>query len=204
MPHSRPHSRPHSQSFPQPGSHADSMAHTCAISEKQRAANQRNAQHSTGPKTPQGKENSSFNALRHGLYARDVVLPGEDRGAFDELLENLEIELTPHGTIEQGFVRRIADIWWRLGRTAAIEAGLLNPSWSGDPRATRMLTPNEPLIDGFRVAIDETKTLDQLGRYESRLERALSRTLGMLQSMQDTRRRASQAQRIEPGTVTKE
>ena len=200
MPHSRPHSRPHSQPAAQPGS----PAHTCAISEKQRAANQRNAQHSTGPKTPQGKQNSSFNALRHGLYARDVVLPGEDRGAFDELLENLNAELKPEGTIEQGFVRRIADIWWRLGRTAAIEAGLLNPSWSGDPRASRMTIANEPLIDGFRVAIDETKTLDRLGRYESRLERALSRTLAMLQRMQTTRRRASQAGRIEPGTVTKE
>lgn len=186
--------------FSQPGS----PAHTCAISEKRKDANRRNAQHSTGPKTTIGKENSSFNALRHGLYARDVVLPGEDRGAFDKLLENLNGELKPEGTIEEGFVRRIADIWWRLGRTAAIEAGLLNPSWSGDPRATRMLTANEPLIDGFRVAIDETKTLDRLGRYESRLERALSRTLGMLQRMQTTRRRESQARLIEPGTVTKE
>lgn len=196
-------------SYSQPGS----AAHTCAIgqkpntgaiSEKQKDANRRNAQHSTGPKTPQGIENSSFNALRHGLYARDVVLPGEDRGAFDKLLENLGAELNPKGTIEEGFVRRIADIWWRLGRTAAIEAGLLNPSWSGDPRAARKVIANEPLIDGFRVAIDETKTLDRLGRYESRLERALSRTLGMLQRMQDTRRRASQATLIEPGTVTKE
>lgn len=32
----------------------------------------------TTPKSP-----TRFNALKHGLYARDVVLPGKDRGAYD-------------------------------------------------------------------------------------------------------------------------
>lgn len=158
-------------------------------SDKQSAANRLNAQHSTGPKTERGKERSGFNALSHGLYARDVVLPGEDREGFDELRANLVIDLKPVGRVEEGVVRRVADIWWRLGRAAAIEAGLLSPRWSSDPRAERRYSGGGPLIDGFRVALDDTKTLDLLGRYESRLERALSRTLGILQRMQDTRLR---------------
>ena len=49
-------------------------------SERQRAANQANARHSTGPKTPEGKAAVRLNAFRHGLLARDVVLPEEDFG----------------------------------------------------------------------------------------------------------------------------
>ena len=51
-------------------------------SERQKAANQANALHSTGPKTPEGKAVVRFNAFRHGLLARDVVLPGEDADAL--------------------------------------------------------------------------------------------------------------------------
>jgi hypothetical protein len=45
-------------------------------------ANRRNAQKSTGPKTPEGKDAVRLNALKHGLLCREVLLPGEDKGAF--------------------------------------------------------------------------------------------------------------------------
>ena len=152
-------------------------------------ANRLNAQRSTGPQSDGGKSRSSYNGLKHGLYAREVVLPGEDMEAFNALLASMMRELKPQGRAEEGIVRRAADIWWRLGRTAAIEAGLLNPAWSVDPRAERMYTGGGHIVDGFRVALDHTKTLDQLGRYEARLERALKRTFDLLFQMQAQRRR---------------
>ncbi len=39
------------------------------VSEKKLIANRRNAQKSTGPKTPYGKLRSSRNAVKHGLYS---------------------------------------------------------------------------------------------------------------------------------------
>ena len=39
------------------------------ITEKKVAANQQNAQHSTGPRSEAGKQNSSLNGLVHGLYS---------------------------------------------------------------------------------------------------------------------------------------
>lgn len=159
------------------------------ISERQLAANRLNAQRSTGPKGEAGQARSSFNGLKHGLYAQTVVLPGEDVEAFEAMLDNLKAELKPQGRAEEGMVRRAADLWWRLSRTAAIEAGFLSPDWSGDPRAGRFNTGGGPLIDGFRVALDDTQTLDQLGRYEARLERALKRAFDLIYMMQAQRRR---------------
>ncbi|MGA2133487.1 MAG: hypothetical protein ABSH50_14430 [Bryobacteraceae bacterium] len=46
--------------------------------EKQIAANRRNSQASTGPRTARGKSFSRLNSLRHGLRAKTVPLPAED------------------------------------------------------------------------------------------------------------------------------
>ena len=44
------------------------------ISDKQHEANRQNAQHSTGPKTPEGKEAVRHNALTYGLRTRSMFL----------------------------------------------------------------------------------------------------------------------------------
>jgi len=42
------------------------------------AANRTNAQKSTGPRSVEGKAASRFNALKHGMDAKSIVLPNED------------------------------------------------------------------------------------------------------------------------------
>jgi hypothetical protein len=54
--------------------------------EKQNEANRINAQKSTGPRTDEGKQRSSQNALKHGLLAKRSVIPGEDPAEFDALV----------------------------------------------------------------------------------------------------------------------
>ena len=46
------------------------------------AANQANAQKSTGPTSAEGKQRSSLNALKTGLTGRTVLMPGEDTEAY--------------------------------------------------------------------------------------------------------------------------
>jgi len=95
-------------------------------SERQIAANRANALHSTGPKTLEGKAAVRHNALRHGVLARDVVLPEEDLDAFEDLLNQVRAELSPVGRIEELLVDRIVNIMWRLGRSARMETALFD------------------------------------------------------------------------------
>src|ERR1700684_3915605 len=83
---------------------------------KQTEANRRNALKSTGPKTPEGKAAVTMNALRHGLRARSVVLPGEDRDEFQQLCADLEFEWQPQSRTEQFYVEQMAVSQWKLTR----------------------------------------------------------------------------------------
>jgi hypothetical protein len=93
-------------------------------SDKQADANRRNARKSTGPKTPEGKAVARLNALKHGLLSQELLLPGEDEAALNELSELLMAELQPVGAMETLLVRDIIVAHWRLRRLRMVEAGI--------------------------------------------------------------------------------
>ena len=82
-------------------------------------ANRKNALKSTGPKTLRGKAYSGRNAIKHGLFARqlmDFVAHGEEQDEYNELLSGLRAQYGPIGTAEELEVERLALCWWRLKR----------------------------------------------------------------------------------------
>ena len=46
--------------------------------------NQQNAQHSTGPRTEEGKAATRQNAFKHGLASGQIVIPGESQESCPE------------------------------------------------------------------------------------------------------------------------
>ncbi len=97
------------------------------LSEKQLTANQRNAEHSTGPRTAVGKRRSAGNALKHGLSASTtILLPDEDPREFQQLGRTLRKELHPEGVLQETFFQRILSCLWRLQRIGRLEASILN------------------------------------------------------------------------------
>ena len=86
------------------------------ISERKHEANRRNAQKSTGPKTEEGKSKVKLNALRHGLYARTIVLPHEDEAAYQQRLDDWIAEMNPRTNREAYLVERAVRITWELDR----------------------------------------------------------------------------------------
>ena len=92
-----------------------------AASEKRAAANRANATRSTGPKTPEGKEKSRMNAVRHGLTAQSSVLPGEDPEQLEALSNSLTKQLKPRGVVQRIIAERIVSLAWKLRRVARAE-----------------------------------------------------------------------------------
>ena len=88
-------------------------------------ANRANAQHSTGPRTPDGKARSSGNSLKHGLTGRFRVLDTEDQDAFDQLLDAHLEDLAPTTQYELFLVEQIAKAQWLVARAHRIEAALI-------------------------------------------------------------------------------
>ena len=87
-------------------------------------ANRENAQLSTGPRSEEGKANSSANALRHGLAARGlIVLPGQEP-AFEQLETGLRTSLCPIGTLQETLFTCILESAWNLHRCRLAEAQL--------------------------------------------------------------------------------
>ena len=70
------------------------------------AANQANAQKSTGPATAEGKQRSSLNSLKTGLTGRTVLMPGEDAEAYRLHCERFEEDFQPATTEETNSFNR--------------------------------------------------------------------------------------------------
>jgi hypothetical protein len=126
-------------------------------------ANRRNAQKSTGPRTGLGKSIASRNAVTHGLFTRQPVVPGEDEAEFKTFTAHWLEELLPAGALEEFLAERIISIAWRLRRVGQIEARL------------------------FQGDNPETHPLSRLSRYEVALERSFYRNLEELRRLQADR-----------------
>src|SRR5262245_46001496 len=64
-------------------------------SRRQIEAARRNALRSTGPRTPEGKRESSKNSYRHGMAGRGAVLPDEERQAIAERCQDWSRDFRP-------------------------------------------------------------------------------------------------------------
>src|SRR5215471_7312688 len=85
----------------------------------------RNGAKSKGPKTPEGKNRSKFNALKHGLTAKTLVLPGEDAEILQQRLDAWTTELRPRNSFEWLLVERMAALSWQLDRADRADAARL-------------------------------------------------------------------------------
>ncbi len=94
-------------------------------------ANQQNAVHSTGPKTPEGKAAAARNATKHGLSGAFSVLPHEDQDDFDILLACLRDEFQPATQHETFLVEQMAQSRWRLARARRLETALFDQMLKG-------------------------------------------------------------------------
>jgi hypothetical protein len=92
---------------------------------RQIEANRRNALHSTGPRTEEGKQQSRRNALRHGLTAETVIDGLEDSEDYRAFEAAVIADYDAQTAVERELVLRLASLLWRLRRIISIETDLL-------------------------------------------------------------------------------
>jgi hypothetical protein len=74
--------------------------------------NQQNAQHSTGPKTEEGKQKSAQNARKHGLSTNKLFIPEERMEEFQSLFNSLHAEVRPIGELQSQFFEQLVHSAW--------------------------------------------------------------------------------------------
>ncbi len=95
-----------------------------SIRELHAAARTAAAGRGTGPRSEKGKLRSSLNAVRHGLAATHMLLPGEDSGEYERRMDAVFVALDPKDEAQAQLVALIADDLWKLERLGKIEQGI--------------------------------------------------------------------------------
>ena len=171
-------------------------------SEAQIRANRLNALKSTGPKTARGREIAKWNAVKHGMTARNVVLFDESRADFDKFHAGLTQDFAPEGTVECALVERIAMLGWRLRRASRAEAAMANGE-AKNRRARLAIDGPHPLlrIDASLMFDRFVHNMSTLTRYEASIERQLNRAIALLEHIQTQRGRRAEQPREEQRDV---
>src|SRR5246127_4610541 len=91
---------------------------------RQIEANHLNAARSTGPQTPEGKQRSRCNAIRHGLTAETVIGALENAEDYKAFEAAINADYDAQTAVERELVLRLASLLWRLRRATTMETGL--------------------------------------------------------------------------------
>jgi hypothetical protein len=174
------------------------------LSLKQLAANRANAKKSTGPKTEEGKQRSSLNALRHGLTGQVSLMTDDDRAAHDAFSKSIIDDLKPVGAMELQLAQRIATDSWRINRLAAFEDNIYCmwhetnlPSHSNHPQIDTACSQTQTFLQ-------KSDELNRLSLYEQRLNRSIQKNMAMLKQLQKERKAEQQAQPTEKNQPAKQ
>ena len=138
-----------------------------APSTKKVEANRRNAQHSTGPKTAEGKAKSAQNAIKHGIFAKRFLhaASAEAGAEMETLICELWDHYQPVGKLEEMLVEKVAIEYARYARILGAEQQVLEREHAF-----------------FYV------TVDRFARYATSTNRALSRAIEDLERVQAARK----------------
>jgi hypothetical protein len=143
-------------------------------SDAQIRANRRNAQASTGPRTPEGKAISSANSTKHGLTGGFRVLNEESQEEFDELVAEYCRAYAPANSHERFLIEEMVQARWRLARLRRLEAGIIEDMIEARGAVNADAVMSAAFCNGTATAFTE------LQRYAASIERSGHRAVHQL------------------------
>jgi hypothetical protein len=171
-------------------------------------ANRLNSKQSTGPQTAEGKAVVSQNAVKHGLFAAEAVITGENPADYEAYHDQFLVELAPYGMVESMLAERIISLAWRLQRADRMQNHVIEDMIERtvtSPAARRHrecyyknqgIWPGDPRYDLDRLPLGRIATsdwayyriLDRLLLYERRIENSVIKIMKELKRFQTIRR----------------
>src|SRR5438270_777563 len=136
--------------------------------EAQHAANNANAQLSTGPTTQEGKAISCQNRRKFGLTGRFTVLPWEDQEDFNLLVTRLRAEHQPTIAFETDLIEKMAQHFWLSQRAVLLQ---------------------ETCFDRELPICEQEKLMALYLRYQTTHERAFERCVKELRTLRNESRK---------------
>jgi len=93
-------------------------------SQKKLVSNRANSQKSTGPATPEGKQISAQNALKHGLYSEHFLLDVENRESYELHHAQLLADYAPQSAVETILIEQLVQAYFLSRRALTAMADL--------------------------------------------------------------------------------
>jgi hypothetical protein len=153
-------------------------------SEARLAANRANAQHSTGPRTPEGKDRVSQNAVKHGLHSAKPLIRENERETYELFEAELYDAIQPVGAIEEDLFAKLLHSSWCLRRIRELEDAVI-------------LDYDDPFSDP-----EAERRMNSYARHTARFERVYRNALRDLRQLQTDRNLAIHATNSGPITIT--
>jgi hypothetical protein len=145
---------------------------------KQIDANRQNAQRSSGPRSPEGKAASRFNALKSGIDAHAQVIPGEDPAQLEALLAEYQERFDTSVPERRMLVDTLVVCDWLFRRLNRAEASF----WQYEAWRTESSFLSNKHPEG-RVLFFGDKVFDRLQRRVNAIHRNYDRALKELQDL---------------------
>ncbi len=173
-----------------------------ALTPRRLEANRRNATHSTGPRTPEGKGRVARNAIKHGFFVAHERWTPVQRQDFEQTLDGLRDDLKPQGVGEESCVWTIAHSYVRMAsllryeNIAALEYHQRQDRQLNEriaaadaTEAARLRAQRNKLRRAglWRPTIPGPREARAIIRYSGRLDRNIREAASLLQSLKTLR-----------------
>ncbi len=158
-------------------------------SPKQYAANRRNSEHCTGPKTDDGKKKTRMNAKRDGITGQAISLSEEEIPLFDAFKRNLRTSLNPETPFEEITADAIAWDTWRLNHLRSVEMNMytLGQTTANVNAVCDIPQLQAPLNDAVTFS-EKSHKFALLSLYAQRINSLIQKNLAVLRTVQAERK----------------
>jgi hypothetical protein len=141
---------------------------------------------------PKPLDKRAFNAYRHGLTGHVLVVTPADQAAYQKHCQGVQTFYSPSGYMETDLVQSIADDRWRMKRAVAMETNILARDLNEPDDIVSHHDEVDAALATARGWLDDSRALERLSLYESRIQRRIEKNIVLLRQLQQDRREALQ------------